>query len=148
MVEKELVLTQNDYTELLAPFNWSPMKEMAAVLLSQGFPRREVSERVQCGEGTIYRWLNHPEFSAEVDALTFVTGIATKAARVRLAKQMVRQRTVEDEEGNSFIASKKDVLEWLKFIKDEMEPFEYAAFLQSTFGPAFQRVMDDNSSDE
>jgi hypothetical protein len=129
MIDKtksELTLTSDEYGELLEPFHWTPAKQRAAVLLAQGVTRAETANQIGYGEAQIYRWLDHPEFSAEVDRLTFLTGIATKAARVREVKRLVRSRVDE----NGILISKRDVLDWLRFLREETEPLEYAAILQ------------------
>lgn len=123
----ELLLTYDDYDNLVEPFHWTPAKQQAAVLLAQGVTRAKTAEAIGYGEAQIYRWLDHPEFSSEVDRLTFLTGIATKAARIREVKRLVAQR-VDEETG--VLVSKKDVLDWLRFLREEMEPLEYAAILQ------------------
>ena len=66
----------------------------------------------EIGERTLYRWLNDPEFSQEVDRLTFLTGIATKSERIRTAKRIIRQMMETTE---------KDLLDWLKYAQGETD---------------------------
>lgn len=124
--KSELILTSDEYAELVEPFHWTPAKQKAAVLLAQGVTRAKTAATIGYGEAQIYRWLDNPEFGAEVDRLTFLTGIATKAARVREIKRYISQQVDED----GVLVSKKDVLDWLRFLRDEMEPLEYVAILQ------------------
>ena len=147
MDNKELVLTNNDYKELLARFKWDEQREVCALLLARGKTRAEAARQVGIGEATVYRWLNHPEFSQEVDKLCIITDFATSARRVRLAKQFIRQQIRTDDKGNEIVDSKKDILDWLKFIRDELEPHDYKAFIFATFGPPIQKAVDDNIID-
>ena len=55
-------------------------------------------------------------FSAEVDRLSVMTGIASKAERLRIVKKIVRQNMNAD-----FISTDKDILDWLKFAQSETD---------------------------
>lgn len=63
---------------------------------------------------TIARWWRDDAFRNLVDELTVATGIAQKAERLRIAKQVVRQKMMTER------WSKKDLLDWLKFAREEM----------------------------
>lgn len=63
-------------------------------------------------ERTIRRWLDEAEFSEEVDRLTFMTGIANKAYRLRMAKQVIAKLRLKTD---------KDLLEWMKFAQSETD---------------------------
>jgi L-arabinose isomerase len=67
-------------------------------------------------EKTVSRWMQHPDFSAEVDNLTLMMGIASRAERLRIAKRLVKQR-VNDER----VESDKDLLDWLKYAQGETQ---------------------------
>ena len=82
--------------------------------LADGKTRAEAAAIAAIGERTLYRWLLDPTFSEEVDRLTLMIGIATRAERMRLIKRLVAQRTKDD-----VIESKADVLDWLKFAQSE-----------------------------
>ncbi len=56
-----------------------------------------------------------PEFAAEVDRLSVMIGIASRAERLRFAMRVVRQKT----KGN--IETDKDLLDWLKFAQSETD---------------------------
>jgi hypothetical protein len=105
----------------------TPQQQIAASLLATGLSRRETAQRIGVGEATIYRWLNNEFFSAEVDALTFLTGIAVKAERVRLIKRFVASKLDED----GIVDSKKDPLDWLKLLRDELSEFDLSAILSA-----------------
>lgn len=67
---------------------------------------------------TVAYWCANEEFSAEVDRLTLMTGIASRAERLRIAKKVIRQRIREHD---GFVHSNKDSLEWLKFAQGETD---------------------------
>lgn len=90
------------------------------MLLAQGYNQREASEQTGISQRTVRRWYSKLEFAMEVDRLTLLTGISTRAERMRIVMQVVRQRVLEAE-GNEFVLSKKDILEWLKFAQSETD---------------------------
>lgn len=93
-------------------FQWTPPREAAAFALAEGKTREEAAAAAEVTERTIYTWLQHPDFSAEVDRLTMMTGIAVRAERLRQAKRIVAQL-----EGKTT----KDLLEWLKYAQSETD---------------------------
>lgn len=101
----------------MAGFKWDKKKIEVSLGLAEGKTVKETAENTATGERTIYNWKLDPEFSAEVDRLTLMMGIASKAERLRMVKKLVRQRM--DEDGN--IQSEKDVLDWLKFAQSETD---------------------------
>jgi hypothetical protein len=98
----------------MAGFQWTEKAKIAAMSLADGKTRAEAAAIAAIGERTLYRWLLDPTFSEEVDRLTLMIGIATRAERMRLIKRLVAQRTKDD-----VIESKADVLDWLKFAQSE-----------------------------
>ena len=68
-------------------------------------------------ERTVYRWMNVPEFSEEVDRLTLMVEVASRAHRLRIANRVIRQ-FVKD---NEIIPTSKDLLEWLKYAQGETD---------------------------
>lgn len=84
--------------------------------LSQGLTIAESAEQAGVAERTIYRWLDHPEFSAEVDRLTHMVNIASRAERLRLVMRVVRQKV-----RGEAIQTDKDLLDWLKFAQSETD---------------------------
>lgn len=95
-------------------FAWTPKKIAAAVMLAEGHTRAEAAEKSGVRERAIYVWLNAPEFSAEVDRLSVMVGIASRAGRMRIAHKLIRQRVRGGE-----IETEKDLLDWLKFAQSE-----------------------------
>jgi hypothetical protein len=96
----------------MAGFRWTKKAERAAISLAGGATREEAAAISGIGERTLYRWLDLPEFSEEVDRLTFLTGIAAKAERLRLAKRIV---------DNLGLNTEKDLLDWLKYVQGETD---------------------------
>lgn len=96
------------------PFRWDDQRSQAAIALALGKTKDEVASEVGCVRKTVYNWLAHPDFAAEVDRLSLMVGIASKAERLRIAQRVIRQKTKD-----GTVDTEKDVLEWLKFAKDE-----------------------------
>lgn len=88
--------------------------------LAQGYTQREAAETAKVSERTVNRWYSKLEFAMEVDRLTLLTGISTRAERMRIVMQVVRQRITE-KEGKEFVESKRDILEWLKLAQSETD---------------------------
>lgn len=57
-----------------------------------------------------------PDFAAEVDRLSLMVGVANRAARLRLAMRVVRDKTKSEAP-----ATDKDLLDWLKFAQSETD---------------------------
>lgn len=98
-------------------FRWTPKANAAAVALAEGKQRREVAAAIGVGEATIYRWLSLTEFKTEVDRLSLMIDIASRAARLRIAMRAVRQKIKSD----GTIETEKDILDWLKFAQSETD---------------------------
>lgn len=88
-------------------------QRLAAELLAEGHSQRRVAEMMGLAPGTVARWMRSDNFRALVDELTVATGIAAKAERLRIAKQVIRQKM------RSEAWSKKDLLDWLKYTREE-----------------------------
>lgn len=101
----------------MAAFEWSEKATRAALALAEGATREEAAKQADISERTVYRWIADPEFSAEVDRLSLMIGIASRAHRLRIAQRLARQRI--DESG--FVLSKADLLDWLKFAQSETD---------------------------
>lgn len=99
----------------MSGFKWSEKSTQAAILLSQGQTQQYAATECEVNEKTIRRWLMDIDFSAEVDRLSLMVGIASRAERLRLAMRVVRQKT----EGE--IDTDKDLLDWLKFAQSETD---------------------------
>lgn len=101
----------------MSDFRWSEKATAAALALAEGKTRKEAAEAADITDRTLYRWLLIPEFSAEVDRLSVMTHIASRAERLRIAKRVVRQMVKDD----GTIATEKDLLDWLKFAQSETD---------------------------
>lgn len=102
------------------------------MLLAEGYTFQQVAEKIGKTDRTIYRWMNDIEFSAEVDRLSLMVGIASKAERLRLVKRVIRQKSLSD----TFLISDKDVLDWLKFAQSETDGIKLdIASLLAALGP-------------
>lgn len=101
---------------LCGAFAWNDQRSRAAVLLASGATRDETAAEVGVNRATIFNWLHHPDFAAEIDRLSLMIGIASRAERLRLAMRAVKAKTKD-----GIPQSDKDVLEWLKFAQSETD---------------------------
>lgn len=109
-------LRQVNNVREMSVYKWTPEKVEAAMMLAEGYTYKQVGGQIGKTEKTIYRWMMDTEFSAEVDRLSLMVGIASKAERLRLAKRIIRAKCSTD-----IMASDKDVLDWLKFAQSETD---------------------------
>jgi hypothetical protein len=100
----------------MSAFKWNPENSRAAILLAEGLTYEKVGKEIGKSTKTIQRWMADIEFSAEVDRLSVLTGIASKAERLRIAKRVIKQKIDTD-----FISTEKDLLDWLKFAQAETD---------------------------
>lgn len=96
----------------MSAFRWTEKAENVAIALANGDTQKDAAEKNGVTDRTVRRWLEEPEFSEEVDRLTFLTGIANKAERLRLAKRVINQIGAHTE---------KDLLDWLKYAQGETD---------------------------
>jgi predicted GIY-YIG superfamily endonuclease/predicted transcriptional regulator len=101
---------------LSANFAWNDQRSRAAVLLASGATRNEVATECGVNRQTIFNWLHHPDFSAEIDRLSLMIGIASRAERLRLAMRVLKSKMKD-----GVLQSDKDALEWLKFAQSETD---------------------------
>lgn len=99
----------------MSSFEWNDKRSKAAILLAEGHLIDEVAEAVSVSSRTIDRWKSDIEFSAEVDRLSLMVGIASKAERLRIAKRTVRLLAKRQ------MPTHKDILEWLKYAQGETD---------------------------
>lgn len=99
----------------MSGFSWNAKTSAAALALADGKTQAEAATEADVTDRTIRRWLSDPEFSAEVDRLTLMTGIAHRAERLRIAKRVVAKRIYAD------APSKADLLDWLRFAQSETD---------------------------
>lgn len=100
----------------MADFRWTEKASAAAISLAEGKTRKDVVKEHAIAERTVYNWLANPEFRAEVDRLSLMVGIASRAARLRIAQRVARQK-VQDH----MVFTEKDLLDWLKFAQSETD---------------------------
>ena len=101
----------------MAQFKWTRNKEVAALALAEGYTEEETAKRAGVARRTICRWKKDIDFSLEVDRLTLMTGLSQKAARLRIAMKVIRQKIKED----GTIRTGRDSLEWIKYIQSETD---------------------------
>jgi hypothetical protein len=96
-------------------FQWTPAKRAACAALAEGRTQKEAAQIAEVTDRSIRLWLDNPEFSAEVDKLTLLTGISLRSERLRIIKRLIRQKVKDD----GAIKTDKDLLEWLKYAQSE-----------------------------
>lgn len=96
-------------------FHWSSKRHKAALALAEGQSQKAVAEAIGVCRKTICNWLCVTEFVAEVDRLSCMIDIASRAERLRMAMRAVRQKT----RANGTLETDKDVLDWLKYAQSE-----------------------------
>lgn len=77
-------------------FQWTEKRSRVAILLAQGHTIRETSEQTGYSTRTIDRYKANPEFAAEVDRLSLMYGLSSKAERLRLIQRAARQFVHDD----------------------------------------------------
>lgn len=100
----------------IAQFKWDKKRSAAAIALASGKTQEETAEEVRCSRRTLHNWLKNNEFAAEVDRLSLMIYVASRAERLRITARVIRQKTV----GNIPV-TEKDLLEWLKFAQSETD---------------------------
>lgn len=100
----------------MSSFRWTKNRERAALALAHGATQPEAATEAKVSVRTITRWLNYVEFAAEVDRLTLLVSIASRAARLRIAMRVVQQKVRA--EG---VDTNKDLLDWLKYAQSETD---------------------------
>lgn len=93
-------------------FKWTKTRGQAALLLAQGYTQDEVAGQVGISDRTIRNWNAHPDFAAEVNRLSLMVNIASRAERLRKAMRIVRQMGDKTD---------KDLLDWLKYAQTETD---------------------------
>jgi predicted transcriptional regulator len=116
---------------LVSTFKWNESRSYVAIELAHGRTQKEIAEECGIGERTIRNWVQHPEFSAEVDRLTLMVGIANRAERLRIAMRVARQSVKED----GTISTRRDILDWLKYAQSETDAIKLELEkIAATFG--------------
>ena len=99
----------------MSTFHWTKRRSKAAIYLAQGYTIMETANEVGVNERSIRRWKADIEFIQEVDRLSLMVDIASRAERLRIAIKTVRnlQKHVKPTE--------KDLLDWLKYAQSETD---------------------------
>lgn len=97
---------------------WTEKRSTAALLLAEGRTQTQVGEMLGVSKRTVGNWLRIPQFSAEVDRLSLMVAVASRAARLRIANKAIRQ-FVDEEAGT--LETNKDLLDWLKYAQSETD---------------------------
>lgn len=101
----------------MSDFEWTKKREIAALSLAKGDTFAAAADMAGVAERTVYRWMNAPEFAQEVDRLSLMIEVASRAHRLRIANRVIRQRVRDGE----YIVSEKDILDWLKYAQGETD---------------------------
>ena len=96
-------------------FHWSAKRQKAALALAEGQSQQSVAEAIGVCRKTICNWLCVTEFAAEVDRLSCMIDVASRAERLRMAMRVVRQKIRAD----GTVETYRDVLDWLKYAQSE-----------------------------
>ena len=104
----------------MAGFKWTKRAQAAAISLASGETYARTAAVSGAGERTLYRWRNIPEFNQEVDRLSLMIGIASRAERMRIANRVIRQMVRPDDE----VETGKDLLDWLRYAQGETDGFK------------------------
>jgi hypothetical protein len=123
-------MVEKKYTKL-TPFKWNTKRDLIAEMLAAGETIKVTAKTAGVSESTIKKYKARSDFREEVDRLSLMVDIASRASRVRMAKRIIREREQEVERVNNQIGkgqsvkpmflSNKDILDWLKYIKSETE---------------------------
>jgi hypothetical protein len=96
----------------VSAFRWTEKAVAVAFSLAEGAKQIDAAEKAGVSDRTIRNWLQQPEFAEEVDRLTFLTGVALKAERLRIAKRVIAK--LEEK-------TQRDLLDWLKYAQGETD---------------------------
>ena len=97
---------------------WTEQRGYAALGLAEGKSQAEVAALAGVTDRTIRNWLDDERFTAEIDRLSLMVGVASRAERLRLVNRLVKQR-IREEDG--YILTERDLLDWLKFAQSETD---------------------------
>lgn len=101
---------------MASAIEWTEERTRAAIALAEGKTQKEAAAEVKVTDRTIRNWLSEPEFAEEVDRLSLMVGMASRAERIRLANRVIRQK-VKD----GVAETEKDLLDWVKFAQSETD---------------------------
>lgn len=110
-----LVVDLTDTTQT-RHFVWNHERSQAAIVLASGGTKQEAADAASVERSTVYDWLKHPDFCAEIDRLSLMVNVASRAERLRITMQIVKSKFKD-----GIPQSDKDLLEWLKFAQSETD---------------------------
>src|SRR5687768_6116814 len=96
-------------------FQWTSTRTKAALALAEGQSQQAVAEAIGVCRKTICNWLCVTPFVAEVDRLSCMIDISSRAERLRMAMRVVRQKVRAD----GTLETDRDLLDWLKYVQSE-----------------------------
>jgi len=101
---------------MISVFEWTDERCKAAVALAEGKTQEETAAEINVTDRTIRNWLADERFAAEVDRLSLMVGIASRAERLRLANRIIRQKVK-----GGIAETEKDLLDWVKYAQSETD---------------------------
>lgn len=104
-------------------FVWDDVKLKAAEGMARGDNRQSLAETLNTTDRTLRRWAEHPDFQRKIDEIIQDIDIAQKSERIKIAKKVIRAK-MKDEDPENW--TKKDLLEWLKYVGEETGDYEPA----------------------
>lgn len=129
---------------MITPWEWNEKRSAAALMLAEGKTEQDTAETLELERKTLWNWKQVPEFAAEIDRLSLMIGIASRAERLRIAMRVARQK-VKDES----VATDKDLLDWLKFAQSETDGVKLdLSKLAAAFSDAETSLADRGSAGE
>lgn len=97
-------------------WEWNEKRSAAALLLAEGHTEQHIADTLDLERKTLWNWKQSVEFSAEVDRLSLMVGISSRAERLRIAMRVVREK-IQGEK----IDTQKDILDWIKYAQGETD---------------------------
>jgi transposase-like protein len=101
----------------MSTFIWNKKKTLAALSLADGHTNIEAAEAAGVNEKSIRRWKLDIEFEAEVDRLSCMTGLSSRAERLRTVKRLAREKLAKSD----VLSEKTTLLDYLKFAQSETD---------------------------
>lgn len=100
-------------------FNWTDKREKAALALARGHTKTAICSKLGIGRTTLHTWLQNEEFSAEVDRLAHMVGIAARANRLKEAQRLYRMARKAMQLPAR--VTMRDLLDILKYVQSETD---------------------------
>lgn len=100
-------------------FKWNETKIKAVESIAKGESQQHIAESLGLSERTLRRWSQNPEFKHKVDTIILDMETFTKNERMKIANAAVRQ--ILKKGINYDNVTTKDLLDWLKYAREECE---------------------------